>query len=243
MSVDAVPPLAAERLDAGYGEVVVVRGIDLHAHAGEIVALLGPNGSGKSTTLFTLAGELAPLAGEVRLWGEPTTEPLHRRARRGLAFVPEERSVLMSMSVRDNLLLGKGGVDGAVTIFPELSTLLDRRAGLLSGGEQQMLTLGRALATQPSILLVDELSLGLAPLVVDRLLAALRQAASERGVAVILVEQQIRRALGVADRWYLMRRGAIVASGERGTAPESLEEVYLADTRDHDGMHDHDGSQ
>jgi branched-chain amino acid transport system ATP-binding protein len=221
--------LSVRGLDAGYGDVVVVRSLDLDVRAGEIVAVLGPNGSGKSTTLLTLAGELPALGGTVELWGEPTTEPLFRRARRGLGFVPEERSVLMAMSVRDNLLLGRGGVDGAVGLFPELEPLLDRRAGLLSGGEQQMLTLGRALAAEPTLLLVDELSLGLAPLVVDRLLAALRQAADDRRVAVLLVEQQVRRALDVADRWLLMRRGTVVAQGDHTTRPEEIERIYLSD--------------
>ncbi|HEY6800244.1 MAG TPA: ABC transporter ATP-binding protein, partial [Agromyces sp.] len=114
--------------------------------------------------------------------------------------------------------------------FPELGALLDRRAGLLSGGEQQMLTLGRALAAEPKALLVDELSLGLAPLVVERLLAALRSAADERGIAVLLVEQQVRRALQVSDRWYLMRGGSIVADGDKSVAIEDLERIFLADT-------------
>ena len=220
--------LATEQLHAGYGEVVVVRDVDLSVGEGEIVALLGPNGSGKSTLLLTMAGELPPARGRVLVWGESTGEPLFQRARRGLGFVPEERSVLMGMSVRDNLLLGRGGIEGAVTIFPELGALLDRRAGLLSGGEQQMLTLGRALAAEPKALLVDELSLGLAPLVVERLLAVLRRAADERGIAVLLVEQQVRRALQVADRWYLMRGGAIVANGDASVAPEELERIFLA---------------
>jgi branched-chain amino acid transport system ATP-binding protein len=228
-STSSGPCLAAIGLDAGYGDAAVVRNLDLHVHAGEIVALLGPNGAGKSTTLLTLAGELPPLAGEVAWYGEPTTEPLHKRAARGLAFVPEDRSVLMSMSVRDNLLLGRGGVEGAVEVFPELGGLLDRRAGLLSGGEQQMLTLGRAIATEPKVLHVDELSLGLAPLVVERLLATLRRVADERHVAVVLVEQQVRRALSVSDRWYLMRNGAVVAQGDHQSSAESVEAAFLTD--------------
>jgi branched-chain amino acid transport system ATP-binding protein len=222
--------LATEHLYAGYGEVVVVRDVDLSVGAGEIVALLGPNGSGKSTLLLTMAGELPPVSGRVLAWGEESDEPLYRRARRGLGFVPEERSVLMGMSVRDNLLLGRGGVDGALAIFPELEALLDRRAGLLSGGEQQILTLGRALAAEPKAMLVDELSLGLAPLIVERLLAVLRRAADERGIAILLVEQQVRRALHVSDRWYLMRGGSMVASGDASVAPEELERIFLADS-------------
>lgn len=225
------PVLELRGLSAGYDDLAVVRGIDIAVHPGEIVALLGPNGAGKSTTLLTCAGELPPLAGEVRWRGAPITTPLHQRARDGMAFVPEERSVLMSMTVRDNLLLGSGGLAPAVALFPELEPLLPQRAGLLSGGEQQMLTLARALATRPTALLLDELSLGLAPLVVGRLFDALRTAADEQGVAVLLVEQQARRALGVADRWYLMRQGSIVAAGDSADGIETVESMYLTDGR------------
>ncbi len=221
--------LEARGLSAGYGELQVVRDLDLVVHPGEIVALLGPNGAGKSTTLLTLAGELTPLAGDVEWFGAPFTGPLHRRATEGLAFVPEERSVIMSMSVRDNLLLGNGGIDPAVAVFPELGKLLDRRAGLLSGGEQQMLTLGRALARAPKVLLADELSLGLGPMVVDRLFAAIREAASTLGVGVLLVEQQARRALDASDRWYLMRRGEIVASGASDGGIDEIQRLFLSD--------------
>jgi branched-chain amino acid transport system ATP-binding protein len=221
--------LEVSGLSAGYHGSAVVRGVDLRVRAGEVVALFGPNGAGKSTTLRTLAGELDALAGTVAWSGRSLEGPLHVRAGRGLAFVPEERSVLMSMSVRDNLRLGRGGVDAALDIFPELKPLLARRAGLLSGGEQQMLALGRALSMRPRILMVDELSLGLAPLAVERLLAAVKDAASIQGIAVLLVEQQARRALGVADRWYLMRRGGIAAEGESGVGGiEKLEAAYLA---------------
>ncbi len=223
------PVLELRGLSAGYDDLAVVRDIDLKVMRGEIVALLGANGTGKSTTILTAAGELPPIGGEVRWRGTVTTAPLHVRARMGLAFVPEERSVLMGMSVRDNLLLGAGGVERAVELFPELDPLLATRAGLLSGGEQQMLSLARALAANPVALLLDELSLGLAPLVVDRLFAALRRAADQDGVAVLLVEQQARRAMAVADRWYLLRRGAVAASGNAADGIAAVESLYLGD--------------
>lgn len=231
-SVKSRPRVAAIRatgLTAGYGDLAVVRDIDLEVFPGEIVALLGPNGAGKSTTLLTLAGELAALGGGVSWFGDPIAGRLHKRAARGLGFVPEERSVIMSMSVRDNLLLGSGGVAPVLEVFPELEGLLDRRAGLLSGGEQQMLTLGRAIARQPKVLLADELSLGLGPIVVERLLAALRSAASAYDIGVILVEQQVRRALGASDRWYLMRRGELVAHGESASGLDEIQRLYLSD--------------
>ena len=221
------PLLELRGLSAGYGELAAVRGIDLEVHAGEVIALFGPNGAGKTTTLLTVAGELPPLAGEVRWLGEATRAPLHKLVRQGMAFVPEERSIVAGMSTRDNLRLGKGGIDGAVDIFPELAALLDRPAGLLSGGEQQMLTLARSLALKPKLLLADELALGLAPLVVARLMATLRKAADDVGVAVLLVEQQAKRALAVADRWYLLQRGQIAATGDSDTDWQQFEDAYL----------------
>jgi branched-chain amino acid transport system ATP-binding protein len=223
------PALELRGLSVGYDDLAVVRDIDLTVMRGEIVALLGANGTGKSTTILTAAGELPPIGGEVRWRGTVTTAPLHVRARMGMSFVPEERSVLMGMSVRDNLLLGSGGIERALDLFPELRPLLAHRAGLLSGGEQQMLTLARALATNPVALLLDELSLGLAPLVVDRLFAALRRAADQDGVAVLLVEQQARRAMAVADRWYLLRRGAVAAAGTADDGIAAVESLYLGD--------------
>jgi branched-chain amino acid transport system ATP-binding protein len=224
------PVLELVELSAGYGERAVVRDVNLTVSSGEIVALLGPNGAGKSTTLLTVAGELPSIGGQVRWFGVPMTTPLHKRARAGLAFVPEERSILKSLTVRDNLLLGSGGLDLAVELFPELVPLMGRKAGLLSGGEQQMLTLGRAMASRPKALVLDEISLGLSPAAVDRLFAALRLAADDYNVAVLLVEQRARRALQVADRWYLLRRGSIAGSGERGSGLAGLEASYLADS-------------
>ena len=208
----ALALVEAVDVSAGYGDLAAVRDLNLRVEAGEVVALLGPNGAGKTTTLLTLAGELRPMSGAVLWRGDGAFKPLHRRSRDGLGFVSEERSVFMQLDAADNLRLGAGGIDAAVDIFPELGDLLNRRAGLLSGGEQQMLTLARALAAEPTMLLADELSLGLAPLVVERLFAAVRRAA-DSGVGVLLVEQQVGRALEVADRVYVLRRGVVEFEG------------------------------
>jgi branched-chain amino acid transport system ATP-binding protein len=218
--------LRVSGLVAGYGDLAAVRGIDLEVHAGEVVALLGPNGAGKTTTLLTLAGELPKIDGQVQYMERPFKGPLHQRVRRGLAFVPEERSVFMGLSVADNLKIG-GRSARVLAMFPELGPLLGRRAGLLSGGEQQMLTLGRALAMKPRLLMVDELSVGLAPLIVDRLFDALIATAREDGTAVLLVEQQARRALRVADRWYLLSRGVLAAKGNASDS-DALWESYVS---------------
>jgi branched-chain amino acid transport system ATP-binding protein len=222
--------IEAKGLSAGYGRMAVVRDVDLRVDAGEVVALIGANGVGKTTTLLTLAGELAPLQGDVRFLGEPTTSPMHVRCRSGLGFVTEERSVIMDMSVRDNLKLAAVPPAVAFEYFPQLERCMDRRAGLCSGGEQQMLCLARALGRNPKVLLADELSLGLAPIIVTNLLKAVRQAADERGVGVLLVEQHVRQALKVADRVYVMERGRIALSGTSDEVMRQLdkiETVYL----------------
>ena len=235
-SVHEAPLLEVVGLDAGYGDLAAVHGLDLEVHPGEIVALLGPNGAGKSTTMLTIAGELAPLGGEVRCLDSSSRAPLHRRVRGGLGFVPEERAVFSSLSTAANLRLRRGARTGAVELFPELEPLLHRRAGLLSGGEQQMLTLGRALAQDPRLLLIDELSLGLAPLIVRRLLRAVR-AAADRGVGVLLVEQHASEALSVADRVLVLRRGRLAldlpAVDLRGHLND-LESAYLSGVEDDD---------
>jgi branched-chain amino acid transport system ATP-binding protein len=219
------PVLEAVDLETGYGPVAVVRDLNLHVNAGEIVALLGSNGAGKTTTLLALSGELPLTKGEVRIDGQPSRQPLHKRARAGLGFVTEERSVFKGLSTADNLRVGRGDRDAALRLFPELAARANVRGGLLSGGEQQMLTLARALSRRPRILLADELSLGLAPLVVERLLQAVQTAAWEQGTAVLLVEQHVRKALRYADRAYVMRRGRIEIAGSAASIAEQIEEI------------------
>lgn len=223
----ATPLLECRDLSAGYGALAAVRGLDLAVRAGQVVALIGPNGAGKTSTLLALAGELPLMGGEVRWMGEVTQAPMHKRCRSGLGFLTEERSVIMSLSVADNLRLAGVSNNTAWELFPELAPLERRTAGLLSGGEQQMLSLARALGREPRVLLADELSLGLAPLVVKRLLAAVRAAADE-GVGVLLVEQHVRQALAIADHVYVMDRGSVVLSGPVAEVHERLDEIEAA---------------
>lgn len=223
------PLIEARALSAGYGTVPVLRDLDLEVRPGEVVALLGPNGAGKSTTLRVLSGELAPMSGEVHWLGGTGHTPLHRRARQGLAYVGE-RAVFTRLDTADNLRVGRVTTDQALALFPELEKRLRTGAGMLSGGEQQMLSLVRALCRTPKLLLADELSLGLAPLVVDRLLRAVREAA-DRGLGALLVEQHVRKVLDIADRVYVLRRGRIVMTGTPKELRANLDEIessYLA---------------
>ena len=220
--------IEARGLSAGYGKMAVVRDVDIRVDAGEVVALIGANGAGKTTPLLTLAGALPPLHGEVRFLGEPTRAPMHARCRKGLGYVTEERSVIMNMTVSDNLKLAAVAPSIAFGYFPALEDIMDRKAGLCSGGEQQMLSLARALGRHPKVLLADELSLGLAPIIVTNLLHAVRAAAEERGVGVLLVEQHVRQALKIADRVYLMERGRIALSGTSGEVVGQLDKIEAA---------------
>ena len=203
------PVLEAKGVSAGYGGQPVVYDLNLTLNPGEVVCLLGPNGAGKTTTILALTGVLPLLGGEVFLDGQPTRQPLHRRARGGMAYVSEERSVFKKLSVLDNLRVAGVEPDDAIAMFPELEKRLTVRGGLISGGEQQMLTLGRAIARKPRLLLADELSLGLAPLIVDRLLRVVRETADRENMAVLMVEQHAHKALRYADRAIVMRRGRV----------------------------------
>jgi branched-chain amino acid transport system ATP-binding protein len=228
------PLIETRALSAGYGKAAVVTDLDLTLQAGEVVALLGSNGAGKTTTLLTLAGELAPLGGELCWCGAPTRAPLARRARDGLGVVLEERSVFMGLTVAENLNIGRGAPADALAFFPELEPHLKRRVGLLSGGQQQMLAVGRALAARPRALLIDELSLGLAPVLVDRLLEAVRTVAAD-GVGVLLVEQHVAQALAVADRAYVLRNGRVAIADTTAALTgriEEIEQLYLAPAPD-----------
>jgi branched-chain amino acid transport system ATP-binding protein len=228
--VAAPPAIEASGLSAGYGQIPVLSDINISVRPGEVVALLGANGAGKSTVLLALAGELPLSAGQVRMNGVATTSPLHQRARQGLRLITEDRAVFMSLTVADNLRLAHRSLDQPLELFPELKPLLGRKVGLLSGGEQQMLTLARALSGPTTVLLADELSLGLAPLIVQRLLRAVRQAA-DNGMAALLVEQQVRNAFSVADRAYLLRQGRIVLEGPVAELRDRIDEIqdsYLA---------------
>jgi ABC-type branched-subunit amino acid transport system ATPase component len=222
--------IGGQGISAGYGTVPVISDIDIAVNPGEVVALLGPNGAGKTTTLMALAGALPVSTGEVSWDGMRTVAPLSRRARMGMSLVTEERSVFMGLTVRQNLRIAHCDIGKVVANYPELADHLDRKAGLLSGGQQQILALARALERKPRALLADELSLGLAPQVVTRLLETVRKAADE-GVAVLLVEQHVHKALHIADRVCILRHGRIDWTGTASQAKArraEIEESYLS---------------
>jgi branched-chain amino acid transport system ATP-binding protein len=223
--------LSLENVSVAYGGSVAVFDASLTVHEGEIVGLLGPNGAGKTTTLLTIAGFLRSRSGRICYDGaDIDSMPPHLLARRGLGLVPDDRGLVSGLTVAENLALVRDRAVDPYEIFPELSRLANVRAGVLSGGEQQMLALARVLAARPKLLLIDELSLGLAPALVTRLLAVLRDAVRDYGTAVLLVEQHIEQALATADRAYIMVRGRTSDAADAAFLrenPDLIEASYL----------------
>lgn len=233
------PVLELDKFSGGHKGMKVVRDLSLHVDAGEVVSLLGPNGAGKTTTLLSVSGLLPVLGGGIRVLGRPVSglRP-HQIARRGVAHVPDDRGLIHSMTVGENLKLVRGGHDtGPVyEYFPALRPLARRRCGLLSGGEQQMLAVGRALVSRPRLLIIDEMSLGLAPVIVKRLLPAIRDIAQQDDVAVLLVEQHVELALSVSDRAYVLVHGELVREGPAaalGAELHTIEANYLGRSAPH----------
>jgi branched-chain amino acid transport system ATP-binding protein len=242
------PLLEVSGLRAGYGRLPVIFGIDLTVEEGEIVALLGLNGAGKTTTLRAISGMIPVMAGSVRFGGEDVTgQPAERITRKGLLHVPEGRGIFPNLRVDESLRLAAAlakldaaeatsRVEEAYTTFPSLERRQGQAAGTLSGGEQQMLALARALIWRPRLLMVDEMSQGLAPAIVDRLFEIVR-AFRDNGTALILVEQFVTRALAVADRAYVVEKGEIGYSGTAAALAADEEFVrssYLGDTSEPD---------
>jgi len=226
--------LSVEGLEARYGSVAAVKGVSLEVGVGEIVGVLGPNGAGKTTTLLSVIGLVRPAGGRVRFLGRDITGLTPDRvAAAGIGLVPEGRWILASMSVRDNLLLGaylrQDGnaavareIDRVCEIFPILRERQAQRAGTLSGGEQQMLGIARALMSRPRLLMLDEPTWGLAPLVVEEIMRVIERL-NQEGTTILLVEQNARQALAVVQRCYVLAVGQVVWSGTpAGLAREPL---------------------
>jgi branched-chain amino acid transport system ATP-binding protein len=212
--------LELRRIEAGYGKTTVLRGVDLVVPGGKTVALLGANGAGKTTLLRTVAGLVRPSAGTIALHGERIEQtPEHIRTRRGLCLVPEGHAIFRQLTVKENLAMYAGGkrvaeaIDRAVTAFPILRERLSQEAGTMSGGQQQMLALSRALVVDAQVILADELSMGLAPVVVDEIFEVVEQFRNE-GRSMLIVEQFVSRALRVADYVYILQKGRVAFVGE-----------------------------
>lgn len=219
---DLATTLEISALTSGYGEAIVVRGVSMTVAPGEIVALLGKNGMGKSTLLKTVMGFLPAREGRVVLHGRDVTgEPPHRIARQAIAYTPQEQAIFQDLSVGDNLRLGQSEASWfeeelarVAQVFPFLKERLGQRAGTLSGGEQKMLLIARALMARPKLMLVDEITEGLQPSIIEQLTEALAVQRERTGVAMLLVEQNVRFALNVADRWVVLKLGEIDDAGK-----------------------------
>ncbi|HEX4793675.1 MAG TPA: ABC transporter ATP-binding protein [Humisphaera sp.] len=220
-AVPRVPLLAIQDLHVNYGAISALQGVSLEVFAGEIVALIGSNGAGKTTLLRTISGLLRPKSGDI-LWKNEssiTALPAHEIVRLGICHSPEGRQIFANLSVRENLLLGayqqrsraaiRDGIDRCYLLFPVLQERREQRAGTLSGGEQQMLAIGRALMARPQVLLLDEPSLGLAPLIVRKIFQIVREI-NGQGTTVFLVEQNAHMALNAAHRGYVLQTGKVV---------------------------------
>ena len=232
--------LRAQGLELAYGEVSACRDISFHVAQGEIVTLIGANGAGKSTTLRAVAGALLPRAGSIQFRGQDITRlSSHERTRLGISLVPEGRRVFPFLSVRENLELGafkyrkeiakvRGLMDKVFDMFPRLRERMSQNAGTLSGGEQQMLALGRAMMSEPHLICLDEPSLGLAPMVVQDIFRTIK-AINAAGTSVLLVEQNARYALETASRGYVLQTGSIIANGPCATLrnDDRVRQAYL----------------
>jgi branched-chain amino acid transport system ATP-binding protein len=234
MTEQPAPALAIRGITAGYGHTTVLRDVSLDVPQGKVAAVLGPNGAGKTTLLRAAAGLLRPSNGTVLVAGKEVTRlSPHRRARAGVCLIPEGRGIFPGLSVRENLLLQipkwdkSSRMDDALELFPVLGKRLGDHAGRLSGGQQQMLALARCVLANPSVVLLDEVSMGLAPIVVDQIFGSLQQLAT-RGVALLLVEQYVNRALAMADVAHLLNRGKLIYSGPpSGLDEEAVLHGYL----------------
>jgi branched-chain amino acid transport system ATP-binding protein len=229
--------LTCRNLAAGYHRQPVVREFNLELAPGEVVAVLGSNGAGKTTALLTLAGLLKPLGGAVRFGDKPVSySHPQRSARSGLHLVPDDRCLFTGLSVADNISFGRRGkaaVDEALAYFPALEKRLKLPAGVLSGGEQQMLVLARALVAGPKVLLIDELSMGLAPVIVQEILGVVRRIADEKKTAIVLVEQHVHLALQTADRAIVLAHGDVVLEDSAAALRDDQERLrasYLGKT-------------
>jgi branched-chain amino acid transport system ATP-binding protein len=217
----SAPALRLRGVRSGYGEAIVVDNVDIDVGQGEIVALLGKNGMGKSTLLKTVMGFLPMKSGEVTLFGEHVAGlPPHQIAHRAISYTPQEQALFQDLTVRENLRLGlrddrqiDDGIARVAAIFPFIRERLRQRAGTLSGGEQKMLLVARALISRPKLMLIDEITEGLQPSVIDRVIAALRSERQHAGTAMLLVEQHVRFAMSVADRYAILKLGEIADSG------------------------------